>query len=168
MDRVLELEAQVAALQRRLDEAEIRARQAERARELEAITRHVREAALAEGVLPTALDDVSDRAIRSGQWKLSAKGDIYRVEDGVPVVTPAGDYVTPRAWLKGLKEQAGFYFADDPHQQANAGVVNPWTKDHWNLSEQGRIARESHETAQRLAAEAGSTLGATRPSEGRP
>lgn len=38
------------------------------------------------------------------------------------------------------------------------GGKNPWSKEHWNLTEQGRLAREKPEEAKRLAAAAGYTL----------
>ena len=165
MDRIAELESQVHALQKRADEFEIRAIQAEKALEREAITRHVREAALAEGVKPEALDDVTDRAIRAGQWKLASTGKLYRVEDSVPVVDTAGDYVTPRAWLRSLKTEADFYFSDSDQGQQTAGAKNPWTKEYWNLSRQAEVYRESPDAAAKMAEAAGSRVGSTRPSK---
>ena len=44
------------------------------------------------------------------------------------------------------------------------GGKNPWSKDSWNMTEQGRIAREEGmEVATRLAKAAGSSIGATGP-----
>ena len=43
--------------------------------------------------------------------------------------------------------------------------TNPWSRAAWNITEQGRIAKSDLALANRLAAAAGSRLGATRPSQ---
>jgi len=43
----------------------------------------------------------------------------------------------------------------NPAATTNTGEKNPWTKDHWNLTEQGRIYREDPAKARRMMAEAG-------------
>lgn len=48
-------------------------------------------------------------------------------------------------------------------------MINPWTDEHWNLTEQARIFRElGEEVARRMAKEAGTTLGGPRPRKQRP
>lgn len=42
---------------------------------------------------------------------------------------------------------------------------NPWSKGHWNITEQGKIMREDRAKAERLAKMAGSKIGATAPSD---
>lgn len=43
----------------------------------------------------------------------------------------------------------------NPAGGGNSGQKNPWLKEHWNLTEQGRITRESPEKARQLRAAAG-------------
>lgn len=43
----------------------------------------------------------------------------------------------------------------NPASGGNGGQKNPWLKEHWNLTEQGRITRESPEKARQLRAAAG-------------
>lgn len=46
---------------------------------------------------------------------------------------------------------------------SGSGGKNPWSADHWNVTEQSRIYRENPTNAQQLAKAAGTTIGGTRP-----
>ena len=85
---------------------------------------------------------------------------------------------TPRTGLPSLFLAEGTYvFAlwqrgvEDPDthgewwiQCSGAGGKNPWSKEHWSLTEQGRVINsEGAEAAERLAKMAGSYVGATAP-----
>jgi len=132
------------------------------------ISDHVRTAATKAKVVPTAVDDV-----------LALSGGIFEVVDvdgKNRVVTRDNIGITP-----GLDPDS--YFAEvapnKPHwfpnsQGAGAGGGkgsmpglngnNPWTKEHWNLTERGKIIREQGvEKAEQYAKAAGSTLNATQP-----
>lgn len=65
-------------------------------------------------------------------------------------------------WQKALQEAIKQVFkehGEQPKKGKDADTFkNPWTKEHWNLTEQGRIYREDPEKAKRLAAEAGHKL----------
>ena len=64
--------------------------------------------------------------------------------------------------LTALKEQYKDLFKPDLKGQGNPnniggtppGVKNPWSKEHFNLTEQGRILRENPELAAQLQAAA--------------
>ncbi len=132
------------------------------------ISDSVRTAATKAKVVPTAVDDVL--ALSGGVF------EIVEVEGVKKVVTRDGIGLTP-----GL--DADSYFAEvapnKPHwfegsQGAGAGggkgVIpglngkNPWSRDHWNLTERGKIIREHGiEKAQQYAKAAGSTINATQP-----
>lgn len=63
--------------------------------------------------------------------------------------------------LKALQESDGYLFGEDepaglkgrkPHEsgQNPTGVKNPWSKEHFNLTEQGRLLKEDPELAKQL------------------
>lgn len=72
--------------------------------------------------------------------------------------------------LKALREMKSFLFVQkqadpqgkfkgmspaDGREPAKGGIKNPWSKEHFNLTEQGRILRENPELAEQLKAQAG-------------
>jgi hypothetical protein len=170
-DRVTQLKHQLQIAQRRAEEAETRAAQAERSYEKSQIEIHIREAAAACGVKEGAIPDVVARALRTGEWKLDSQGKLLRQKDGLPDVDTKGDYITPKNWVKSLRSDAPFYFQDGQEvvdaQVAKPGHlhtgVNPWLPEHWNMTKQARICAVSMIEAAHLAEEAGTKVGATRP-----
>jgi hypothetical protein len=164
MDRVSELEHQLQVAQRRCEELEIAARQAERAAEKATIESHIRAAAVEVGIIPDAIQDVVYKALEGGQWKTNSKGRLVHYVDEQPVVDIHGDYMTPQVWLKGLRSTAAHFFSDGQVSPgAKEEVLNPWSREYWNLTKQGRIAAVSIDEARRLAEAVGSLLGATQP-----
>ena len=64
--------------------------------------------------------------------------------------------------LKAIKESKGFLFKTEPQGQgyapaggSGAGTANPFARDTFNLTEQGRLFRENPTQAKELAAAAG-------------
>jgi hypothetical protein len=47
--------------------------------------------------------------------------------------------------------------------EANRRTPNPFTKDHWNITEQGRLTKANPKMAAALASAAGVKIGATKP-----
>jgi|SRR3954454_9453085 hypothetical protein len=163
--RIAELESQIETLKRRNQDLETKILQAEASAERAIIESHLRTAAVEAGVVIGALPDVVSRAMRTGQWKLDSRGKLLRQQDGQPDVDTKGDYVTPKAWLKSLKAESPYYFAD-PQEQAQKSQdepPNPWSAEHWNLTKQSRVAAISLDEARRMAKAAGSSLDATQP-----
>jgi hypothetical protein len=169
--RIADLEHNLQVLQRRLEEAETRAMQAERETERMKIETHVREAALESGVKPGAIPDVVARAVRSGEWKVNSQGALMRMKEGLPDVNTRGDYVTPKSWVRRLKDEAPYYF-DGGQDTVDAPAAkpghlhtgpNPWLVENWNMTRQARICAVSMTEAARLAAGAGCRVGDTRP-----
>jgi hypothetical protein len=87
-----------------------------------------------QAVVETDLDDKMPLARYAESWAQTDEGKIYV---GVPVGSGAGDGGDLR---KGEK--------------------NPWTKDGWNMTEQGRLYRADPVKAERLAKAAGKRIGA--------
>src|SRR3954470_17304266 len=109
-DRIAQLEHQLQVAQRRCEELEIAARQAERAAEKATIESHIRAAAVEVGIIPAAIEDVVYKALDGGQWRTDSKGRLVHYVDEQPVVDIHGDFMTPQGWLKGLKSSAPHFF----------------------------------------------------------
>ena len=61
-------------------------------------------------------------------------------------VQKQGDHQTAK--LKGMNPVEG-------REPAKGGIKNPWSKEHFNLTEQGRLLRENPELAEQLKAQVG-------------
>lgn len=95
------------------------------------------------------------------------------VDDGKPSIivkdTEYGD-VSPKEFVKewsGTDYARKFIDAGGNSGGGASGsgkggdrVKNPWSKEHWNMTEQARIFREDSARAQKMAAEHGKTVGA--------
>ena len=84
-------------------------------------------------------------------------------------VTENGTLVGLSEQLEKLKEEHGYLFGDteigkrgktppDGSDKTPAGGKNPWSKEHYNLTEQGRLLRSDPEKARQLAKQAGITI----------
>lgn len=165
------LEAEIARLTRENEKLRTEVRQAKRDHEKSEVTWRVREAARVVGVAETALEDVVGRALTSGEWGLDTKGRLRRMVAGGPEVDISGEYVSPTTWIKSQRPHSPHWFADasaalasEPsatapiRQSLPTGGKNPWSKEHYNMTEQGRIYKQSPELAQRMAEAAGREL----------
>lgn len=123
----------------------------------------VRKQAEALKIVPSAIDDVVMLAER-----------ICEVSDDGAVVTKDGVGVLPGVgldvWLSDMKPKRPHWWPTSQGggaggSEGNAGVGNnPWSKDHWNLTAQGKIVQEQGlDKAQQFAKAAGSKVGATKP-----
>lgn len=63
------------------------------------------------------------------------------------------------------RDDKGKFVADDTKGKERSDASNPWSRAGWNITAQGRAAKNDFARAQRLAAAAGSFIGATRPAE---
>lgn len=116
------------------------------------------------GLLQEAIDD----ALVLGER-------LFEVTEDGKVVTRDGVGVTPgidaKGWLIDVREKKPHWWpasqgggANGTRPGAGPGGKNPWSADHWNLTEQGQVIRtQGEEKAKRMAEAAGSHLGAVRP-----
>ncbi len=118
--------------------------------------------AVSTKMLPEAVADVQFMA--NAIFEVNEHGVVV-AKDGIPGVT-AG--ISPEVWLTDLKQKKPFYWP----QSVNAGGKggngghngnNPFTKDNWNMTEQGRILNADPKKAEQLAAQAGTTIGGPIP-----
>src|SRR5688500_2147953 len=107
-ERISQLEHRNTELEQQLVIAEARIKEAESIAQRATVESHMRIAALEVGIFPSAMYDVVDRALKTGEWKTDSKGRLLRQRDGVADVDIKGNYVTPNAYLKSLKSEAPF------------------------------------------------------------
>lgn len=128
----------------------------------------VRTAAVENKVLPSAIDDIMLLAPNIFE--------VVDVDGKEKVVTKDGIGVTPgqepAAYITEVAPKKPHWFAGSVGAGANGGAPggsnllanNPWSAQHWNLTEQGKVIKEKGEDqAKRIAASVGSHLGATKP-----
>jgi hypothetical protein len=115
-------------------------------------------------VLPTAIADVEMFA----SFALERQEDgTFITKSGIPGVTPGLD---PKGLLKEMQKQRPHWWPQSNGGGANGGLngingdKNPWSAEHWNLTDQGKVVREhGMSKAEELAKLAGSRVGATKP-----
>jgi hypothetical protein len=122
----------------------------------------VRLAATGAKILPEALEDAILLADR-----------IFEVDDAGKVVAKDNVGVTPgidpSVWFTDLQPKrphwwgASFGGGAGGNRQGQSGAVNPWTHEHWNMTEQGKIYSASADRANQLAKQAGTTVGGQKP-----
>lgn len=123
----------------------------------------VYKAATAAKVRDTALEDV-----------LFIGENLFERDESGQIVTRDGVGVTPginaEVWLTEAKNTRPHWWPESQGTGARGGDggrggVNPFSKDGWNLTEQGRVIRESPDKAQQMAKSAGTSVGGPRPAK---
>lgn len=125
----------------------------------EQIAYRVNAAADKYGVVPTGKEDLHARILKMGEWK-DEKGKLILMKSGLPVMTQNEDFITPEIAVRlqrDLGDETKHLFGDVPEQAGSSGA-NPWLKESWNLTEQGRIIQRDPALARRLAAAAGAKI----------
>lgn len=127
------------------------------------IHKQVREAAKAAGVIDEAVEDALLLADRT--FELSDDG-VAVVKDGVAAA--AG--LAPKDWLVDMQAKRPHWFGESSgggaggnRQGLNGGGKNPFTAEHWNMTEQGKLLNENRSRAETLAKAAGTTIGGPKP-----
>lgn len=80
--------------------------------------------------------------------------------DGMSPSDWVANQKTERPYLWGVSQGGGAQGANGKHSH---GGANPFTHENWNMTEQGKILRESRAKAEQLAKAAGTTIGGIRP-----
>jgi hypothetical protein len=77
--------------------------------------------------------------------------------------------IEPEAWLTDLQTKRAHWWGPSSGGGAggNRGGVdtsnNPFSHEHWNMTEQGKLVRENRAKAEQLAKLAGTTIGGQKP-----
>lgn len=112
---------------------------------------------------------VQDTAIEDAM--LTGRAHLTVDEDG-NVVTKDGTGMAAglnaEVWLTELQGKRPHWWGESSGGGAgggrgNVGANNPWSKEHWNMTEQGRMYRENPAKAEQMAKAAGVAIGATGP-----
>lgn len=127
------------------------------------IHRQIRNAAKESGIREEAVEDallLSDRTFEL-------------LEDGNAVVKEGAGFTQglgPKDWLADLQSKRPHWWPDSEGGGAggNRGsggslTKNPWSDEHWNMTEQGAIYRQDSTRAEQLAKAAGTSIGGPRP-----
>lgn len=122
---------------------------------------HLRDAATKAKVRDTALSDVL--MIGEHMFELDEDGKPV-TKDGVGV-TPGID---PTVWLSEARNTRPHWWPESQGAGASggkggAGGSNPFSKDGWNMTEQGQLMRTNPARAEQMAKAAGTTVGGPRP-----
>lgn len=125
------------------------------------ISDKVREAATTAKILPEAFDDALLLAERV--FELTEDGRVV-TKDNVGV-TPGID---PSVWFNELQAKRPHWWGPSAGGGASGsktpgGQTNPWSHEHWNLTEQGKILTSNRSRAEQLAKSAGTSIGGPRP-----
>ena len=118
-----------------------------------------------QGFQPTAVEDALMHAER--MFEVNEDGKVVtRDEVGV---TPGIDAVV---WLTEMQNKRPHWWGttsgggsrgNNGSGNGAGGGNNPWTHEHWNMTEQGNILRANRSRAEQLAKSAGTVLGGRRP-----
>jgi hypothetical protein len=123
---------------------------------------HIRKAATAAKIRDTAVDD----ALLVGE-------NVFEVDESGRVVTKDGVGVTPgveaAVWLTEVRQTRPHWWPESHGVGARGGDggngsgANPFTKENWNLTEQGRLIKQDRARAEQMAKSAGTNIGGPRP-----
>ena len=134
----------------------------EKANTVRTIGDAVRTAATASKVIDTAIEDVLMYAER--QFEINDEG-LVLTRDQVGV-TPG---IAPDIWLSEMQDKRPHWWPLAQGGGAGGGsggtgfAKNPFTKEHWNLTDQGKAIREDKTKAERMATSAGTVIGGKIP-----
>jgi hypothetical protein len=124
---------------------------------------HIRKAGIGAKIRDTAMDD----ALLVGE-------NIFEVDEAGRVVTRDGVGVTPGidpvVWLSEIKATRPHWWPESAGVGASGGeggnfAGNPFTKENWNMTEQGALVRSNPARAEQMAKSAGTTVGGPRPAK---
>jgi flagellar hook-basal body complex protein FliE len=127
------------------------------------IGNEITRSAMAVGIIPDGIPDIIGAAIRDG-WAVNDRGEM-ELRD--PKTGAVAFDVTPESWAAAQAKGQRKYLFQSGQQPGGGGfsaVKNPWSREHWNATEQGKVYREQGaERAKAMAEAAGSSLDALKP-----
>lgn len=160
--RMAPIERQAATLQQQLSESNASLEMLRQKDSMRIVTDAVRGAASKLKVVDSAVEDVTLLAER-----------LFTIDETGAVVTKDNVGVTPGiaadVWLTDMQAKRPHWWGPSQgggaggNRGGGSGVTNPWSKDSWNLTEQGRIYKENTGRAEQLAKAAGTTIGGPKP-----
>jgi hypothetical protein len=111
----------------------------------------LREAAKGEGMAESVTEDL---LMYGSNFEVRADGRTVAHKDGS----------SPKDWLKTVRPTRPHWFSGAAESQGATTLTNnPWTTEHWNKTNQGRIYAEDPKAAEKMAAAAGVNVFAAHP-----
>lgn len=156
------LQRQIAELNSQLEAAsqsvaELKTREVNRT-----ITDVISKAAMESKALPEAIEDIA--FMGRNMFEVNESGEVVAKND-IPGLTPG---VSAQVWLTEMKRAKPYFWpqsqgAGGRGGQGNLGGNNPFSKEGWNLTEQGALISRDRSLAEQMAKQAGTTVGGPRP-----
>lgn len=121
----------------------------------------LRTEAIAAKVRPEAIDDVL--LIVDGMTELTTDGKVI-TKESAGIVAGLG----PKDLFQEMQKTRSYWWPSSTGDGARPGGgggfdKNPWSREHWNITEQGKAVTADAEKAGRMAASVGSKIGAISP-----
>lgn len=122
----------------------------------------VRTAATKEKMLPEAIDDaiiLAERIMEVGEDGVAVVKEKTQFTQGLDVVS----------WLQDVKSKRAHWWGPSAGGGARGGQggshsgPNPWSGEHWNMTEQNKVYNQDKKKAESMAAAAGTSIGGKRP-----
>jgi hypothetical protein len=170
---VHELRRELASVKSQLEEAQQKEQQASATAQATQIKTSLQGEAAKSGIRPEAIDALV--SLISDSFELAADGTVVVKLEGnrLAGVTPNS---SPGDVLSILKRDAnyGYFWPESKGAGGGSGgggggggasADNPWSKAGWNLTKQGAAVKADRAEAERLAKQAGSFIGASKPPE---
>lgn len=164
ISKVAPLERKIANLENGIKERDTKITEFSQREVTRTIHDSIREAVgKSSGFQQTALEDVLLFGER--HLTLNEEGKVV-TKEGVGV-TPGID---PAVWLSEMQQRKAHWWGPTNGGGAGGnrggngnGGANPFSADHWNVTEQGKMVRENKTRAEQMAKSAGTTVGGPRP-----
>lgn len=169
-----DLRRELAAVKSELKETKEREQSVSQTAQANQIKTALQAEAVKSGIRPEAIDPFVN-LIRDN-FELAGDGRVVVKLEGnnIPGVTPNSSPADALTLLKRDPSYAYFWpgskgagSASNNNGQGGggAGAENPWSAKGWNLTKQGQLLKQDRAEAERLANQAGSKVGATKPPE---
>ena len=158
------LERQLAEIQKKYADLEKENSSFKGEKKTRTIHDAIREAGAKVKILPGAIDDALMLAER--HFEINEEGNVVTSE------SHSSPGILPADWFAELQEKKPHWWGTSSGGGAGGNLgghqgKNPWSAEHWNLTQQGQIASTNPTRASALASAAGTVVGGRRPVPGK-
>lgn len=164
------LKAQLTPVQRELKEAQDKLLESNL--KIEAFTQKEINQKIETGLLSAATESKMtegakrDLRMYSSFFEVPEGSSVPLTKEGIEGITPGLD---PKGFIMAMQPERPNWWEPDKNAggtgntSSGAGIVNPFADKTWNLTEQGKMVRSNRAQAERLAEQAGTSIGGGRP-----
>lgn len=161
--RIAPVERENTAVKKQLEEATVQLQQLQKEQVRRTVHDNVRAAAEKGKILPEAIVDV---LLLADAVFAVAEGGAVLTKDNAFGITPG---LSPEVWVQEMQDKRPHWWprSESGNAKGSGGggySNNPFSREHWNMTEQGKIVKEKgKDVAEMMAKAAGVTLGAVVP-----